>query len=99
MIRTLKFWKNIALSMVVLGGMSFLTVPSQARTFSTRSDIFSAQRRLRSKGYYRGPINGRYNNRTMRALANFQFDHNLAQTGRLNPRTCTRLGIACGPIR
>jgi len=87
MICTLKFWKNMGLSLVLIGGMSILPVPTQARALSSRGDIFSAQKRLRSKGYYRGPLNGRYNNRTMRALADFQFDHNLAQTGRLNPRT------------
>jgi peptidoglycan hydrolase-like protein with peptidoglycan-binding domain len=96
MIRTLKFWKNIGLSLIVLGGLSILPNPAQARSFSTRGDIFSAQKRLRAKGYYRGPLDGRYNRRTMRALSNFQFDHNLAQTGRLNPRTCTKLGAACG---
>jgi peptidoglycan hydrolase-like protein with peptidoglycan-binding domain len=95
MIRTLKFWKNIGLSLIVLGGLSILPSPAQARGFSTRSDIFNAQKRLRAKGYYRGPLDGRYNRRTMRALTNFQFDHNLAQTGRLNPRTCTKLGAAC----
>ena len=96
MICTLKFWKNIGLSMLVLGGMSFLTAPAQARTFYSRGDLFSAQKRLRVKGYYRGPLNGRYNRRTMRALADFQFNQNLAQTGRLNPMTCKRLGISCG---
>lgn len=95
MICSLKFWKNIGLSMMVMGGMSILTGSVQARTFYSRSDIFSAQKRLRSKGYYRGPINGRYNSRTVRALTDFQFDHNLAQTGRLNPKTCTRLGASC----
>jgi peptidoglycan hydrolase-like protein with peptidoglycan-binding domain len=95
MICTLKFWKNIALSMIVMGGMSILAGPAQARTFSSRGDIFSAQKRLRAKGYYRGPINGRYNSRTVRALTNFQFDHNLAQTGRLNPKTCKMLGASC----
>ena len=99
MIGTLKFWKNIGLSMLVLGGMSFLTAPAQARTFYSRGDLFSAQKRLRVKGYYRGPLNGRYNRRTMRALADFQFNQNLAQTGRLNPMTCKRLGISCGILR
>jgi peptidoglycan hydrolase-like protein with peptidoglycan-binding domain len=85
--------------MILMGGISILTGPAQARTFSSRSDIFSAQKRLRAKGYYRGPINGRYNSRTVRALTNFQFDHNLAQTGRLNPKTCIRLGASCARMK
>jgi hypothetical protein len=96
MIGTLNFWKNIALSMIVMGGISFMPSPAQARTFYSTGDIFSAQKRLRTKGYYRGPITGQYNRRTMRALRDFQFDHNLAQTGRLNPKTCTKLGASCG---
>lgn len=92
---TLRFWKNIGLSMIVIGGMSVLTDAAQARTFSSPSNIFSAQKRLRAKGYYRGPIDGRFNRRTRRALADFQFDHNLAETGRLNPKTCKMLGASC----
>jgi hypothetical protein len=96
MVGTLKFWKNIALSLIVMGGMSFLADAAQARTFSSPVHIFSAQKRLRMKGYYRGPIDGRLNSRTRRALRDFQFDHNLAQTGRLNTKTCNMLGAACG---
>jgi hypothetical protein len=94
MIGTLTFWKRIGLSMILLSGLSILTGPAQARTYP-RSYIFSAQKRLRASGYYRGPIDGRYNRRTVRALTNFQFDHNLAQTGRLNRMTCAKLGAAC----
>ena len=97
MICTFKFWKNIALSMIVMGGISILTDSAQAQP--SRGDIFNAQKVLRAKGYYRGPINGRYNRRTTRALTDFQFDHNLAQTGRLNPKTCRRLGTSCGITR
>ena len=99
MICSLKFWKNIGLSTILLGGMAIMTGPAQARSFSSRGNIFSAQKRLQMKGYYRGPLNGRYNRRTMRALTDFQFDHNLAQTGRLNPKTCRRLGTSCGITR
>jgi hypothetical protein len=99
MICTLKFWKNIALSIFLMGGMSVVTEMAQARTFYSRNDVFSAQKRLRMKGYYRGPIDGRYNRRTVRALTDFQFDHNLAQTGRLNPKTCTMLGASCAMHR
>jgi peptidoglycan hydrolase-like protein with peptidoglycan-binding domain len=96
MIYTLKFWKNIGLSMIVMGGMFIPTGSAQARTFDSHGHIASAQKRLRAKGYYRGPINGRLNRRTRRALTDFQFDHNMAGTGRLNLKTCTILGASCG---
>jgi peptidoglycan hydrolase-like protein with peptidoglycan-binding domain len=95
MICTLKSLKNIGLSLILMTGMSGLTVPAQAQPSRSAGDLFSAQRRLRAKGYYRGPINGRYSSRTRRALSNFQFDHNLAETGRLNPKTCSMLGVKC----
>ena len=96
MFGTFKFWKNIGLSMIAMTGMSVLAHSAQAQTFDSRGDIFSAQKALRAKGYYRGPLNGRFNGRTRRALTNFQFDHRLAQTGRLNRRTCIMLGASCG---
>lgn len=96
MIGTFKFWKNIALSMIAMAGMSVLAESAQAQTFYSRGDLASAQRILRAKGYYRGPINGLYNRRTRRALTDFQFNNRLAQTGRLNPKTCTILGASCG---
>ena len=96
MIRTLKFWKNLGLSIIALGGMSFVTASAQA---SPPHYIVSAQKRLWASGYYRGPIDGRYNSRTRRALRNFQFDHGLAETGRLNRKTCLMLGASCKTMR
>jgi peptidoglycan hydrolase-like protein with peptidoglycan-binding domain len=78
--------------MIVVGGMYSMTAPAQA---SPPHYIVSAQKRLWTRGYYRGPIDGRYNSRTRRALRNFQFDHGLAQTGRLNRKTCLMLGASC----
>jgi peptidoglycan hydrolase-like protein with peptidoglycan-binding domain len=95
MICNLKFLKNIGLSMILMGGTYILTDSAQARTSPSRSDIFNAQKRLAAKGYYRGPIDGRFNRRTRRAVSNFQFDHRLAQTGRLNSKTCIMLGAKC----
>jgi peptidoglycan hydrolase-like protein with peptidoglycan-binding domain len=96
MIRTLKFWKNLSLSMIVVGGMSIMTASAQA---SPPRYIVSAQKRLWASGYYRGPIDGRYNRGTRRALRNFQVDHGLAQTGRLNRKTCLMLGASCKTMR
>lgn len=91
-----KFWKNLGLSLVVLSGLTVMTVPANAQMLYSRGTIMSAQMRLAAKGYYRGPINGRYNRRTVRALRNFQFNRGIAQTGRLNTTTCTLLGSSCG---
>lgn len=98
MICNLKLWKKIALPLIVVGGMSVMTDPAQARSYP-RSYIFSAQKRLMASGYYRGPIDGRYNRRTVRALRDFQFDNNLSQTGRLNRKTCIMLGASCKTMR
>ena len=81
--------------MILMSGMSILTSTAQARTFDSSSAIFSAQKRLQAKGYFRGPVNGRLNSRTRRALRNFQSDNKLAQTGRLNLKTCIMLGASC----
>jgi len=95
MISPVKFWKNIGLSMILMSGLSILAGSAQARAFPTRSEVASAQRRLRMKGYYRGPVNGLKNRRTVRALRDFQFDHNLSETGTLNSKTCRMLGASC----
>jgi peptidoglycan hydrolase-like protein with peptidoglycan-binding domain len=95
MISTVKLWKNIGLSTILVSGMSILTGTAEARVFHSRSDIISAQKRLQMKGYFRGPINGRLGRRTARALRDFQFDHNLAETGTLNSKTCRMLGASC----
>ena len=95
MISTVKFWRNMGLSMVLMSGMSILAGSAQARVFHTRSEIASAQKRLRMKGYYHGPIHGQWTRRTERALRNFQFDHNLSETGTLNSKTCRMLGASC----
>ena len=92
MIRTLKFWKNMGLSLIVVAGMSIMTGSAQA---SPPHYIARAQMRLSARGYYRGPINGRLSSRTRRALRDFQFDNNLAETGRLNLKTCMMLGASC----
>jgi peptidoglycan hydrolase-like protein with peptidoglycan-binding domain len=95
MTSNLRFWKNIGLSLALMSGMSILAGSAQARVVHSRSDVISAQRRLQMKGYYRGPINGLKNRRTVRALRDFQFDHNLAETGTLNSKTCRMLGASC----
>lgn len=95
MISTFKFWKNIGFSMALISGMSILGGSAQASILHHPRNIVSAQKQLQMKGYYRGPINGQLNRRTTRALRDFQFDHGLTETGRLNSKTCTMLGASC----
>jgi len=59
----------------------------------TRSDILDLQRALRSRGYYRGAINGIFTAATRNALIEFQDDNNLSQTGRVDTRTADILGL------
>lgn len=69
---------------------------TQARSRYSSNDITAAQQQLQASGYYKGPIDGRYNHKTVRALTDFQVDNDLAETGRLNHKTCNKLGISCG---
>ncbi|MFD0893125.1 peptidoglycan-binding protein [Luteolibacter ambystomatis] len=52
-----------------------------------------AQLRLRSMGYYRGPIDGDFGYGSRRALARFQRDHRLRITGWLDWSTRRALGL------
>jgi peptidoglycan hydrolase-like protein with peptidoglycan-binding domain len=76
--------------------MTLSTGIGQARSRYSSADITAAQQKLQSSGYYKGAIDGRYNHKTVRALTDFQVDNNLGETGRLNRKTCNKLGITCG---
>jgi len=52
-----------------------------------------AQLRLRSMGYYRGPIDGDFGYGSRRALARFQHDHRLRVSGWLDWPTRRALGL------
>ncbi|HKV39460.1 MAG TPA: peptidoglycan-binding protein [Blastocatellia bacterium] len=55
-----------------------------------------AQGALQDQGYYEGNINGSMDARTSNALRTYQHDHNLPETGDLDPGTARSLGIV-GP--
>ena len=55
--------------------------------------IRKAQETLNARGFKAGPANGTMNDTTSIALRAFQKSENIAVTGRLNPRTLSRLGI------
>ena len=73
------------------GGGTLYTAPDRIR---------AAQSALARANYYRGPINGRLDDATRRALFEYQVDQRMNGTGNLDGRTAQALGInvAGGPI-
>lgn len=80
-----------------------LTLRSRGRRGSDASTLFtgservsSAQQALTRLNYYRGPVNGRLDDATRRALFEFQVDRRLNATGNLDGRTAQALGVNVG---
>lgn len=79
-----------------------LTVQGAARTrvvdaftIYTSSDMIrAAQQELKTRGYYRGPINGQLTDATQVALFEFQIDEGILATGNLDGRTAQQLGLS-----
>lgn len=59
-----------------------------------QSIVSAAQRALKSKGFYKGPVNGIMNPETRTAITNYQQQSNLPANGQLTPQTAASLGIA-----
>ena len=93
MMCNLRFLKNTGLTITFAAGMMLTTGIAQARTHYTSTEITAAQQQLQASGYYKGSIDGRYNRKMARALTDFQVDNDLTETGRLNHKTCSRLGL------
>ena len=55
--------------------------------------VAEAQRQLRSRGYYRGWIDGRYGGGTAFAVRTFQYRLGISPTGQLDMRTLDALGL------
>lgn len=72
-------------------GLNLITV-SDSLTLS-RADILNLQKVLRTRGYYRGALNGVYSTSTRSAVMEFQDDNNLTTTGRVDFRTAELLGL------
>ena len=77
-----------------------LTLRSRGRRGSDASTLFTgservsaAQQALTRLNYYRGPVNGRLDDATRRALFEFQVDRQLNATGNLDGRTAQALGV------
>src|SRR5215831_6650467 len=60
---------------------------------ASKDDIRNAQQALKDKGLYTGPVDGRMNAETKKALSDFQKKNNLEATGTLNHDTMTALGV------
>jgi len=70
---------------------------TEASTIYTAAErIRGAQQALAKLNYYRGPITGRLDDATRRALFEFQVDRRLSGTGNLDGRTAQALGIDLG---
>jgi type IV secretion system protein VirB10 len=68
-------------------------VVSPTLPLSSPEMIRRAQVALHDKGYYEGKIDGIMGPRTANALKVYQSEHNLAETGKLDPDTARSLGI------
>jgi hypothetical protein len=67
---------------------------ADAYTIYTAADrIRAAQQALAQQNYYRGSINGVYDDATQRALFEYQIDKGLTATGNLDFRTARSLGL------
>jgi hypothetical protein len=60
--------------------------------------IRRAQAALKDQGYYEGQVDGIMGPRTSQALRTYQREHNLPETGKLDPETARSLGIIGGSL-
>jgi peptidoglycan hydrolase-like protein with peptidoglycan-binding domain len=70
--------------------------PDAFTIYTAAETIRAAQEALRSRGYYRGPIDGNLTDATQRALLAFQIDNRVLATGNLDGRTAELLGLEVG---
>jgi peptidoglycan hydrolase-like protein with peptidoglycan-binding domain len=84
---------------VALRGRARLRGTDAGTIYTAGDRIRAAQSALARQNYYRGPINGRLDDATRRALFEYQVDQRLNGTGNLDGRTAQALGlnVAGGP--
>ena len=70
--------------------------PDAFTIYTAAETIRAAQEALRSRGYYRGAIDGQLTDATQRALLAFQIDNRVLATGNLDGRTAELLGLEVG---
>jgi len=90
-------WKNLALSAVVVCGLTGFSAAGQPRYDDdghSTATIRSAQQQLKDGGYYAGTIDGIDGPSTHEAIRRYQRDHHLAVNGDLDRETRHRLGVS-----
>ena len=83
--------KGILLVLLLLA--SFIVLPGQVTARERNATIYETQKRLESRGFNPGPIDGLWGGRTLRALKTFQKESGLPATGRLDMATRKKLGL------
>jgi len=78
---------------VTLGRGGRLRGAEGSTIYTAAERIRAAQTALARANYYRGPITGRLDDATRRALFEYQLDNRLSATGNLDGRTAQALGI------
>jgi hypothetical protein len=69
-----------------------------SRIITSATVVRAAQQSLRTRGYYRGAVDGRLSNDMRRALFEFQIDNEIYATGNLDYDTAEALGIDLGGV-
>lgn len=73
---------------------NFETADALSRLGSTGSEVTKIQTRLKKWGYYKGSVDGKYGNETMKAVKEFQRKNNLTVDGVAGSATLKAMGIA-----
>jgi hypothetical protein len=90
---------NTALAVQLERGLMLTGVGGPARNadaftiYTSAEMIRAAQTALRAQNYYRGAINGVFNEDVQRALFEYQIDHGILATGNLDGRTAQALAL------
>ena len=75
--------------------------PASGNSFWSRNlsedEVRQAQQQLQAQGLYKGPIDGKVGSEMHRALARYQQQNGLRQTGTLDEQTVARIGGGAGP--
>lgn len=76
-----------------LSGVALAAGPSGTAA-SQNNGVMQAQQKLKSEGLYNGPVDGIDGPQTQQALKQFQQKNGLRQTGQLDQKTESKLGLS-----
>ena len=75
--------------------------PASGNSFWSRNisedEARQTQQQLQAQGLYKGPVDGKVGSEMQRALARYQQQNGLRQTGTLDEQTVARIGGGAGP--